>query len=114
MLTKKMCSFPHVRNFTLIYGPFSCLINVLFGPIFMENFVIFSNARTILELMLCNGNLTKLDILTLFRLQSLSSKIEQAFEKITKYVFVFILPTPTLTSFFSALSHYLKKKYFIY
>ena len=24
--------FPHVGNFTLIYGPFSCLINVLLVP----------------------------------------------------------------------------------
>ena len=30
-----------------------------------------------------------------FRLQSKSYKIERAFEKMTKYVFVFILPTPT-------------------
>ena len=35
-----------------------------------------------------------------FRLQNMSSKIEQAFENMTKYVFVFILPTPTLTPFF--------------
>jgi len=33
--------FPHVRNFTLIHGPFSCLIYVLFGPILMENYVRF-------------------------------------------------------------------------
>ena len=64
-LQKKCVFFPHVGNFTLIYGPFSCLIIVLFVPIFMENFVIKSNARSILELMRCNWNLTKLDILTL-------------------------------------------------
>ena len=40
----KKSIFPHVRNFTLIYGPFSCLNIVLFSPIFMENFVIFYNA----------------------------------------------------------------------
>ena len=33
---------------------FSCLINVLFILILMENFVLFSNARSILELMLYN------------------------------------------------------------
>ena len=44
---------------------FSCLINVLFGLILMENVVLFSNACLILELMLCNENLTKFDILTL-------------------------------------------------
>ena len=34
-----------------------------------------------------------------FRLQSMSSKIERAFEKRTKNVFVFILPIPTLKYF---------------
>ena len=42
---------PHITNVTLIYGLYSCLIIVLFGPIFMGNFVIFSIARPILELM---------------------------------------------------------------
>ena len=60
-----MCVFHHVRSFTLFYGYFICLIIVLFGPIFMEKFVIFSNARSILKLMLCNQNLTWLDIITL-------------------------------------------------
>ena len=31
----------------------------------------------------------------------MNSKIEQAFEEKTNYVFVLILPTPTLTPFFS-------------
>ena len=63
---QKKCVFPHVRNFTLIYGPFSCQINVLFGKKkIMENFVTFLKARSILELKLCNRNITKLDILTL-------------------------------------------------
>ena len=57
--------FSHVWNFTLIYGPNSCLIDVLFDPILMETLVFFSNARLILELRLCNWNLTKWDILTL-------------------------------------------------
>ena len=35
-LLQKLCFFPHVRNFTLINGLFSCLMDVLFGPIFME------------------------------------------------------------------------------
>ena len=61
---QKMCLSSCVE-FTLIYGPFSCLIYVLFGPILMENYVCFSNSSSILELMLCNLNLTKLDILTL-------------------------------------------------
>ena len=44
----------------------SCLINVLFDLILMENSVVFSNARSIWELMLCNCNLTKFDIITLW------------------------------------------------
>ena len=42
-----------------------CLINVLFSLILMENFVVISNARSFLQLMLCNQNLTKFFILTL-------------------------------------------------
>ena len=89
---------PPLGNFTLIYGPFSCLNNVLFGPIFMGNVVLFSNAHSILELMLCNRNLPKLDILTLLssNCRAWAFKIEQEFEKWTKYVFIFILPTPEL------------------
>ena len=37
----KMCFFPYEMNFTLIYGPYSCLIIVFFGPIFMEVVVLF-------------------------------------------------------------------------
>ena len=35
--SQKMWFFPHVRNLTLINGPFSCQINVLFGPIFTNS-----------------------------------------------------------------------------
>ena len=38
---KKNVFFPHLRNFTLIYGPCSCLIDVLFDPILMENYVCY-------------------------------------------------------------------------
>ena len=50
-------------------------------------FVVLSKARSILELMLCNRNLTKRSISNFvkFRLQSISSKIERAFEKTTKF-----------------------------
>ena len=60
---QKNVFFSSCKNLTCICGPFSCLINVLFGPIFMDFFP--PNAHLILELMLCNRNLTKLDILTL-------------------------------------------------
>ena len=39
---KKNVFFSHVRNLTLIYGPFSCLIDVIFGPILMEIYVCFT------------------------------------------------------------------------
>ena len=88
MHSYKKCVFPHVRNFTLTYGLYSCLIDVIFGPILMENCVFFlSNSSSILKLMLCNTNITKLDILT-FRLQKMSSKIEQAFEKNKQTMFL--------------------------
>ena len=64
ILTKNVF-FARERNCTFIYGPFSCLIIVLFGSIFMEELVFFSYARSILELMCCSLNLTKLDILNL-------------------------------------------------
>ena len=60
---QKIYVFPPVRNWFMVL--FSCLINVLFSLIFMENFVVFSNARSILELMLCNRNFTKLVYQTL-------------------------------------------------
>ena len=44
---------------------FLCLINVLVSLLLIENFVVSLNARSILELMLCKGNSTKFDILTL-------------------------------------------------
>ena len=105
---KKKFVFPHVRNFTLIYGPYSGLIDVLFGPILMENFVCFfkcllnfrAHALRYVHNKVGYTNFAKI------RLQSMSSKIEQAFEKRTKYVFVFILPTPTLLLFFL---HFLTK-----
>ena len=44
-------------------------------------FVVFSNAHSILELMLCNRNLTKLDILTL-----LSSDCKALALKLSKHL----------------------------
>ena len=65
-LTKNMF-FPHVRKFVLNSGPF-CLLDLwpfgpYFCPFFHANFVLFSNARSILQLMLWNSNLTILYIL---------------------------------------------------
>ena len=51
---QKQCVFPHVTFLHWFMVLFSCLINVIFSHILMENFVLFSNARSILEIMLCN------------------------------------------------------------
>ena len=100
---RKKCVFPHIRNFTLICGPYSCLIYVLFGPIFNEKIVfVFSNARSILELMLCNSNLTKLGILTLlsFDCRAWAFQSNKHLKKWMNRVFVFVLPIPTQKYFF--------------
>ena len=49
------------------------------------NFVIFSNACSVLEIMFCNRNLTNLvyPILLSSKQQRISSKIERAFENMT-------------------------------
>ena len=41
LFLQKNVSLPHVRIFTLIYGPYIYLIDDFFGPILMENFVCF-------------------------------------------------------------------------
>ena len=61
---QKMCFFPHVIFLHWFVVPFSCLINVLFSLILIKS-VFFSNACLILELLLCNRNLTKFNIRTL-------------------------------------------------
>ena len=80
---QKKCVFPHLRSFTLIYGPFSCLIYVLFGPILMENYVHFFkfslNFRA--NALQLKSNKVRYTNFAKFQLQSMSSKIERAFEK---------------------------------
>ena len=51
-------------------------------------FVVFLNARSTLELMLCNRKPNKVSISNFvqFRLQSMSSKVEQAFEEEIKVI----------------------------
>ena len=95
-LLQKKCAFPHVRNFTLIYGPYSCLIDVLFGPILMESFVSFFKCSLNFRAHALPFELNKVGYTNFakFRLQRMSSKIEQAFEKRTNHIFVFILPIP--------------------
>ena len=72
-----------MRNFTLIYGPFSCLIHFLFGPILMDNYGRFFKCSlnfraNALQLELTNVRHTNF---AKFHIQSMSSKIERAFEK---------------------------------
>ena len=78
----------------------------------MENFVLFSKACSILELILSNQNLAKLDILTLvsFDCRALALELSKYLKKGKKNVFVFILPTPTKTFFFFSLLIYLKQQ----
>ena len=85
ILTKK-CVFPHVRSFTLIYGPYSCLTDVLFGPILIVNFVRFFKCSLNFRAHALQSELSKTSILNFvkFKLQSMSSKIERAFEKTNK------------------------------
>ena len=108
--------FPHVRNFTWIYGPFSCLIIVLFGLIFMDNFVILFKCSLNFRAYALKLKLNKAGYTNFakFRLQNMSSKIERAFEKMTKYVFVFILPSPTFTSNFRQFHINFRKKNILY
>ena len=94
---QKKCVFPHLRNFTLIYGPFSCLIDVLFGPILMENYLSFFKCSLNLRAHALQFELNKVEYTNFakFQLQSMSFKIKGTFEKRTNNVFIFILPNPT-------------------
>ena len=82
--------FPHERSFTLIYGPFSCLKNVLFGPILMENYVRFFKCSLNFRAHALQSELNKVGYTNFakFRLQSMSSKIERAFEKNKQTMFL--------------------------
>ena len=81
---QKQCVFPCVRDFTLIFGPYSCLIDGLFGHILMKNFVGFFKC-----LLNCQAHALQFELkkvgYTNFRLQSRSSNDERAFEE-KKYI----------------------------
>ena len=78
-------------------GPYSCLIDGLFGPILMENSVCFFKCSLNLQAHALQFELNKVGYTNFakVRLQSMSSKIERAFEKQTNHVFVFTLPIQT-------------------
>ena len=109
---QEMCRFPHVIFLHWLMVLFSCLLNVLISLILMGNYVVFSNARSILELILCNQNLTKFDILTLWSsdCRAWALKLSAHLKKQQKNVFVFMLPIPTLLQFFCTFYLTLTKK----
>ena len=87
---------------------FRCLLYLLFGPVLMKKIVLFSNACSILKLMICNRNLTQLEILTSSSL-NMSAPTLLLSEYLKKNVF--ILPAPSKRkSIFHTFSLTLKKK----
>ena len=90
ILTKKNLFFPHERNFTLIYGPFSCLKNVFFGHILMENYVCSFKCSLNFRAHSLPSEPNKVVYTNFakFQLQSMSSKIGRAFEKTNKSCFL--------------------------
>ena len=88
---KKRVFFLHLGNFKLIYDPLSCLNNFLLGPIFMDFFLPFFKCLLNFRAHALQLELNKVGYNNFFKfgLQSMSSKIERALEKRTKYVFVF-------------------------
>ena len=101
-----------MRNFTLINGPFSCLIDVLFGPILMENYVGLFKCSLNFRAHALQFELNKVEYTNFakFQLQSMSSKIEGAFEKTNKTCFYLHFTKSNLNIIFFGFSHNLKKK----
>ena len=101
VLTKKMCFFSHVWNFTLIYSPYRYLIDVLFGTILLENLFFFKC------LLNFRGNALKSEHnkvgytnFVKFRLQRMTSQIERAFEKTNKPCFCLHFANSSFKTFF--------------
>ena len=96
--------FSLCKEFTLIYGPYSCLIDSLFGPILMVNFVCVFKCSLNFQAHALQLELNKVGYTNFakFRLQSMSSKIERAFEKTNKLCFCYHFANSNLKYFFSA------------
>ena len=105
---QKKCVFPHVRYFTLIYGPFY--------PDFDEIFCCFFKCS-----LNCLAHALQLDLNKVwynnfvnFQLQSMSSKIERAFEKTINMFLSSFCRFYLYHDFFCTYFLTLKKNYFIY
>ena len=82
----KKCVFPHVRNFTLIDGPYSCLIASRLPPYLFSFFKCLLNFQAhALQFQLNKVWYTNF---AKFWLQSMSSKIEQELEKNKQTMFL--------------------------
>ena len=83
-----MFFFPYVRNFTLIYGPFSCQIKVHLDLFYGKFSNYFKSSLNFTDQSL-QSELTKIRYTNFvkFRLPRMSFKIEQAFGKMTKKCF---------------------------
>ena len=97
MHSYKKCVFPHVRNFTLIYGLYSFQIDVLFGPILMENFVSFFKCLLNFRALALQFKHNKVGYTNFakFNCRALALKLRGHLKKQTNHVFVFILLIPT-------------------
>ena len=107
---QKKCVFPHIWNFTLIFGLYTCLID---GPFLMVIFsLVFSNALNF-QAHALQFKLNKVGYTNFakFRFQSMSFQIEQAFEKRNKPCFGFHFANSNLKYFFL---HFLLILFFIF
>ena len=110
LTTKKKSSF---KEFYIDLWSF-LLPHVLFSPIVMNFFVIFSNACLTFEYLHCNWNLTKLDIQTLISsdCSATAQKLSKHLKKLQNIFFCLSFANSNFNVFFFTLSHYLKKKIF--
>ena len=91
----------------MIYSPYSCLIDVLFGPILMENNVRFFKCSLNFRAHALQFELNKVGYTNFakLQLQSMSSKIGGAFEKTKKQCFYLHFTKSNLNVTFFGFSH---------
>ena len=100
ILTKNV--FSPCKEFYIDLWSFQLPNDCPLWPYFYGKFCIFFKCSLNLRVHALQSELNKVKYTNFgkFQLQRMTLKIEQAFVKMTKYIFVFILATPTLTSFF--------------